>query len=176
MKISVGVGALVLAGIVATAATTPHGYSRAQFGTRYTDTDRDGCNTREELLSAPGPCPPRAVEVTITDPYTGQIVHGRQRIQVDHIVALRWAWDHGAAHWTPQRRVEFANDRDNVVLASGSVNQRKGAQGPARWLPPDAGRWCWYAHRWVGVLAEYRVVLASDDPDARALAGALSTC
>lgn len=162
----------------------PGEYARGQlFGYDYLDADRDGCDTREELLAAPDPCPPKApASVSIVDPYTGETVMGRANIDVEHIVSLHWWWKHGAAQRPKAERVAFANDFgspdgvDNAILASASENSRKGARGPSEWLPPDPTRHCWYADRWQRLLDEYRIVLPPDDPDAVTLANILRAC
>jgi len=45
-------------------------------------------------------------------------------IDIDHVVALSWAWHRGAATWTRGRRVEFANDPVNIVAVEASLNRR----------------------------------------------------
>lgn len=161
----------------------PGEYSRGQlFGYDYIDADHDRCNTREEMLAAPGPCPPKATTASIIDPYTGQRVTGRANIEVEHIVSLHWYWEHVGTSRPKSERVEFANDYgspdgvDNVILASASENSRKGDRGPSEYLPPDPGRRCWYAARWQAILVEYHIVLPPGDPDAVALANVLRTC
>ena len=167
----------------AVSTSSSSGYSRAQFGRDYVDVDRDGCDTREELLTAPGPCPPHADNnITITDPYSGETVTGRTRIDVEHIIPLHWIWQHGANRWTMSRRVGFANDYDsadgvnNAILASSHQNRSKGDRGPSGWLPPDRSRWCWYADRWDRLFMEYQVVLPVTDPDAVTLTAIRRTC
>lgn len=55
-----------------------------------------------------------------------------------HVVALSRAWDAGAANWTPQQRVNFANDTDvNLLASQGKANQSKSDQGLDTWLPPQ---------------------------------------
>jgi hypothetical protein len=162
----------------------PGAYDRAQlFGYDYADVDHDGCDTREELLAAPGPCPPKApANVSIVDPYTGRRVVGRTNIDVEHIVPLHWWWRHGAAERTKDERVRFANDYnspdgvDNAILVSSAQNRAKGDRGPSEWMPPDRSRRCWYVTRWQAVLTKYHIALAPADPDAVALANTLHTC
>jgi hypothetical protein len=162
-----------------------HGeYHRGKlFGYDYTDADRDGCDTREEMLAAPGPCPPAAAtRVSIVDPYTGQTVTGRTNIDVEHIIPTGWWFRHGAAERSREERLRFANDYgspdgvDNVILVSASENRRKGDRGPSEYLPPDPKVHCWYATRWRDLLVEYRIVLPPTDPDAVALERILRTC
>jgi hypothetical protein len=177
--------ATIVAGAVAAALTVAAGflpladqggYSRDKFGAKWADEDHDGCNTREELLARPGPCPPRVLDVTITDPYTGHTVTGRSNVDVDEIVPRAWMWRHGADKWTPRQRQSFANDPTNLVLTSVHENRSKGERGPADYLPPDVSARCWYEQRWEAVLVEYRITLPTTDRDQRTLAQIASYC
>jgi hypothetical protein len=162
------------------AGLIPHidygGYSRDKFGASWADEDRDGCNTREELLALPGPCPPRVLDVTITDPYTGTEVTGRSNIDVDEIVPRAWIWRHGANSWTPTQRQQFANDPQNLVLVSKHTNRSKGARGPADYLPPNLNARCWYEQKWMNVLVAYRITLPETDRDSRTLSQMAGYC
>ena len=45
---------------------------------------------------------------------------------IDHIVSLRNAWECGAATWTPERRLAFANDTGNLWPLQRELNEAKG--------------------------------------------------
>lgn len=167
--VSATVAALALLG--GAAAADPR-YDRASW----IDADHDGCNTREEMLAAPGPCPPRVGDLTITDPYTALPVHGRGHIQVDHIVPQHWWYDHVAKYWTKGQFRDWANDDTNLILTSDVENERKGERGPSTWLPPLPSAKCWYLMRWQIVLTKYNVVLPDSDPDKRAIDEGIRNC
>lgn len=75
-------------------------------------------------------------------PYTGKTFTASKPLEIDHIVPLAWAWDHGADEWTNQRRRAFALDTRNLPPADAGLNRSKGSDGPLYWLPPNAGYWC----------------------------------
>jgi hypothetical protein len=95
-------------------------------------------------------------------------------VQIDHVVALGWAWQHGAEHWTDEQRTAFANDPRNLVAASEATNQQKSDSGPSEWLPPVAELRCDYVEDFVGVLAAWG--LGINATDKAAAEGVLESC
>lgn len=144
-------------------------YDRAAFGKAWADVDGNGCDTRNDILQrdlvavdvAADGC--RVLEgVLEADPYTGAtatFVRGRttsRAVQIDHVYALRDAWDDGAAGWSAERRLAFANDPRNLVASSGSVNASKSDHGPVEWAPRVAeARRCSYVSTYLLVAVEY---------------------
>ena len=138
------------------------GYTRAAFGDGWADLDRDGCNTREEVLARDAVIatfgPNGCIDiVSITDPYTGLDVHGRTNIDVDHVVSLADAWRSGANGWTDAQRRRFANDESNLLPTADEVNSAKSDRGPDRWRPPSQAGWCGYAGTYARVKNTYRL-------------------
>ncbi len=160
-------------------------YEREQFGTAWADVDRNGCDTRNDVLrrdltattiDADG-C--TVLTGVLADPYTGRrIVFARGKgsalVQIDHVVALAAAWSSGAASWDRRTREAFANDPANLLAVDGPANQDKGASDAAAWLPPDPGFACVYALRQIRVKAAYGLSVADDER--AALDDALDTC
>lgn len=158
------------------------GYSRDQFGQRWADIDRNGCDQRNDALRAgassvttkPGTHDCVVLTATIHDPYSGAeiaFVKGESTVDIDHVVPLNRAWDQGAAQWTPERRETFANTPSELVAVDSSANRSKGDRGPEEWLPADG---CGYAQRWIGVKAEFDLSVTAQEKSA--LEGALVTC
>ena len=94
-----------------------------------------------------------------SDPYTGRIETDAGDLDVDHIVPLAWAWDHGADQWSRVRRERFANDPINLVPTDRGVNRSKGADGPDEWLPPDATGHCGYVLRFLRIARSYELTI-----------------
>lgn len=94
---------------------------------------------------------------------------------IDHVVALKEAWESGAWSWTTSRRQAFANDVASPQLwaVSASVNSSKGAKDPAEWIPPHSPARCDYAKAWINV--KYRYGLSVDAAEKNALQSQLST-
>ena len=140
-------------------------YSRDEFGQRWADVDRNGCDTRNDILRRDlrslqmKTSSPNCVVVggILDDPYTGRTIdfHKGQdssdQVQIDHVVALANAWSSGAWQWDAPRRQEFANDPTNLLAVDGNANQDKGASRADQWLPPNARYRCAYVQRQIVV-------------------------
>lgn len=136
----------------------PAGYKRSLFP--HWDTQANGCTTREAVLIAESEVP-AAVDARYctvrsgswVSSYDGKVLTDPRGIDVDHVVALKEAWDSGAHAWTADRRRAFANDLthpDSLVAVSAASNRSKSDKDPAQWLPQRSDQ-CRYALAWVGV-------------------------
>ena len=155
------------------------GYDRALFGPSWADVDRNGCDTRNDVLrrdltayqlqSGTHGCLVRSG--TLRDPYTDRtvdFVRGRttsEAVQIDHVVALSDAWQKGAPQLTPDTRRAFANDSLNLLAVDGPTNQRKSDGDAATWLPPNKPYRCPFAARQIAVKAKYRLWVTRAERD-----------
>lgn len=115
------------------------GYDRAQFGPAWKDIDRNGCDTRNDILrrdlknveSKPGTNNCVILSGTLNDPYTGVEIGFRRGkytsslVQIDHVVALSNAWQTGAQQLSQPQREALANDPDNLLAVDGAANMAK---------------------------------------------------
>lgn len=88
-------------------------------------------------------------------------------VDIDHMVALAEAWDSGARNWTTSRRQAYANDLDDyrsLVGVTDNVNQAKGDQDPATWLPTYDR--CRYLLDWTAVKVRWRLSVDSAEKNA----------
>ncbi|WP_119728466.1 HNH endonuclease family protein [Thermomonospora amylolytica] len=150
------------------------GYDREDFGVRWRDIDRNGCDQRNDVLARDlrevtrrGRCV--VVSGTLHDPYTGRRIafskSDAAEVQIDHLYPLALAWRMGASRWPESRREEFANDHDNLLAVWGVPNGQKGDSGPGEWRPRKEYQ-CTYAIKYVAVAAEYRLPVTRADRDA----------
>src|SRR3954447_19857814 len=86
------------------------GYERDNFGSGWVDTDRNGCDTRNDVLARdlsnetfkPGTRNCVVLTGTLADPYSGRSIAFQRGqgtsddVQIDHVVALSDAWQKGA--------------------------------------------------------------------------------
>lgn len=133
------------------------GYDRERFGPAWLDADRNGCDTRNDILGE------RLRAVTLEsngcvvaagsydDPYTGSTIdywqgHGSP-IDIDHIVSMGNAWATGAFSWPIEKRAAFANDPLNLLPTDAGANRQKGDGDAATWLPANKPYRCEYVSR-----------------------------
>lgn len=86
-------------------------------------------------------------------PYTGQVFTHASDVDIDHVVPLKWAHEHGGDSWDLAKRCEFANDPLNLLAVDDSTNASKGSKGPSDWLPEWRYYRAEYLRRW-GIIVE----------------------
>ncbi|GAB2883743.1 DUF1524 domain-containing protein [Microbulbifer echini] len=144
-------------------------YERDEWLPKWSDVDRDCQDTRHELLIRYSLSP-----VTFTrsngckvdtglwlDPYTGSFYSRASDLDVEHIVPLKWAHDHGGAKWSRKLKRQFAEDIDNLWLVDDGRNQSKGHKGPDQWMPPYAPVGKIYVQRFISIVEKYNLSLSS---------------
>lgn len=105
--VSAGTALAGVARLVVKGRADKTGYTRGQFGQAWFDTDRNGCDTRNDILRRDlvsrqmnNACKV-LVGTLAPDPYTGTSIRfvygGASEVDVDHLVALSDAWQKGAA-------------------------------------------------------------------------------
>ncbi len=175
-----GTGLQLLARL-ATAPEHPSGYVRTLF-VHWIDADRDGCSTRNEVLIAESRTTPRigagcSVGGSWRSAYDGLTTTTASSFDIDHVVALKEAWDSGAWAWTSARRQAYANDLGDsrsLRAVSAASNRAKADKDPAQWLPPLTSFRCTYATEWVVVKVRWR--LSMDSLERAALRRILTAC
>ena len=164
------------------------GYAREEFGPAWADVDRNGCDTRNDILARdlegetfkPGTQNCVVTTGTLKDKYTGTTINfirgntTSSAVQIDHMVALSDAWQKGAQQLSADQRKQLANDPLNLMAADGPTNGAKGDKDAATWLPPNKGFRCEYVVRQAAVKAKYS--LWATQAEHGAMAGILTDC
>lgn len=167
-----------LAALPVKGAAPATGYDRvADFGTAWLDVDRNGCDTRNDVLARDltaitrtGPC--TVSSGTLVSPYTGatvDFVRGNTTstlVQIDHVVALENAWRTGAQQLSQAQREALANDPDNLFAVDRHSNAQKRSGDAATWLPADKAFRCTYVEHQVAVKTTYRLWVVPAERDA----------
>ena len=167
--------------VVAEDKTT--GYKRTAFK-HWIDADKNGCNTRAEVLIAEAIVKPKiGPKCKLTggkwiSSYDGKTITNASQLDVDHMVPLAEAWRSGAWNWTAVQRQAYANDLENsqaLIAVTLSTNRSKGDKDPALWLP-KIGRedLCEYIKNWIDVKWKYS--LSMDVKESNKLQSELVTC
>jgi hypothetical protein len=164
------------------------GYTRAQFGPAWADVDRNGCDTRNDILkrdltaityrAKTRNC---VVETgTLVDRYSGETINfvkgniSSMEVQIDHVVALSNAWQTGAFKLTADQRKALSNDPLNLFAVKGRLNSQKGDGDAATWLPPLKSFRCSYVAQQIAVKAKYSLWVTA--PEKAAMVSILAKC
>jgi hypothetical protein len=164
------------------------GYSRAQFGPAWADVDRNGCDTRNDILkrdltSIVFRAKTRDCVVesgTLIDRYSGETINfvrgniSSMEVQIDHVVALSNAWQTGAFKLSAEQRRVLANDPLNLFAVKGRLNSQKGDGDAATWLPPLKSFRCAYVAQQIAVKAKYSLWVVA--PEKSAMVAILAKC
>ncbi len=107
----------------------------------------------------------RVVFGSWTDPYTGRAFNNvpARTMDVDHVIPVCWAWDHGAYDWTDEKRREFYNDERFMRVVEAGLNRQKGKQGPETFVPMQRGFACEYVHIFLDGVRFYRLQLSDTE-------------
>jgi hypothetical protein len=164
------------------------GYSRDQFGPAWTDVNRNGCDTRNDILKRDLTGIVFKVKTrdcvvesgTLQDRYSGETINfvrgniTSMEVQIDHVVALSNAWQTGAFKLSIAQRTALANDPLNLFAVKGRLNSQKGDGDAATWLPPLKSFRCAYVAQQIAVKAKYALWVTA--PEKSAMLGILAKC
>jgi len=137
------------------------GYNRNLFKL-WIDADKNGCDTRKEVLIAEATVKPKKGKKCVLSggkwlsPYDGKTYTKDASLDVDHVVPLAEAWRSGAWAWTAQQRQDYANDITDpraLVAVTAGVNRSKGDKDLKTWLPMKDK--CSYVISWVAIKIRY---------------------
>ena len=148
------------------------GYNRALFD-HWRDIDGDGCDSRDQVLKRDSISLPQVDPVNCNvvagdwvSPYDGAKWSNPSDIDIDHVVALKEAWDSGAWAWSAAQRKAFANDTSDsrtLLAVTDSVNQSKSDKDPSNWLPPLQSYTCTYLGNWIAVKVRWGLSMDSSE-------------
>jgi hypothetical protein len=164
------------------------GYARSEFGQTWADVDRNGCDTRNDILKRD------LTEVLLKektrncvvlsgiliDRYSGETINfvrgniTSMEVQIDHVVAMSNSWQTGAFKLTLAQRTALANDPMNLFAVKGRLNSQKGDGDAATWLPPLKKFRCAYVAQQIAVKAKYSLWVTA--PEKEAMMRILTTC
>jgi hypothetical protein len=164
------------------------GYSRGAFGQSWADVDRNGCDTRNDILkrdmtSIVYKAKTRNCVVlsgTLIDRYSGETINfvrgnvSSMEVQIDHVVALSNSWQTGAFKLSIAQRTALANDPLNLFAVKGRLNSQKGDGDAATWVPPMKSFRCAYVAQQIAVKAKYSLWVVA--PEKAAMQAILAQC
>ena len=183
-----GVAVAVLETLPVKGRAPKTGYSRDAFGQRWADVDRNGCDTRNDILKRdmtsivykPKTRNCVVLSGTLIDKYSGESINfvrgevSSMEVQIDHVVALSNSWQTGAFKLSIAQRTALANDPLNLFAVKGRLNSQKGDGDAATWLPPMKSFRCAYVAQQIAVKAKYSLWVVA--PEKAAMLAILSQC
>lgn len=158
----------------------PKGYQRAKF-VHWITRSGQSCTTRQRVLLRDATVKPRQGKNCRlsggewTSRYDNATVTRYGKLDIDHVVALKEAWDSGAWQWNAATRKAYANDlgyTGTLAAVTATSNRSKGDKDPADWLPRKGDR-CRYIKAYVGV--KWRWSLSVDAQEKAAISRVIST-
>lgn len=164
------------------------GYARSAFGQSWADVDRNGCDTRNDILKRDLTAVVFKVKTRdcvvesgiLIDRFSGETINfvrgnvSSMEVQIDHVVALSNAWQTGAFKLSLGQRTALANDPMNLFAVKGRLNSQKGDGDAATWLPPLKSFRCNYVSQQIAVKVKYGLWVTA--PEKAAILSILSKC
>ena len=92
--------------------------------------------------------------------YGGEVV-APEGADIDHIIPLKYAHEHGMADSSKTWKRKFATDTANLLPVCAHDNRSKGSKGPSRFMP--GMNTCLYARKWLTLSAKYKLTLDTAD-------------
>lgn len=109
------------------------------------------------------------------DPYSkNKKMKKTEDVEIDHILSIKAAYGSGGAEWSDSEKEEFANDPDNLIIASIKQFNNKNSQTPKDWLPDRKEAHCDYGKAYIYTASKYQLGITNKDK--KALEKAISTC
>ena len=187
-EVKTGLATAVLETLPVKGRAPKTGFTRAQFGPVWSDVDRNGCDTRNDILRRDLTAITYRENTkncvvqsgTLADRYSGEIINFQKgnvssmEVQIDHVVALSNAWQTGAFKLTLQERTALANDPLNLFAVKGRLNSQKSDGDAATWLPPLKSFRCTYIAQQIAVKSKYSLWVTA--PEKSAMQSILAKC
>ena len=156
------------------------GYTRDEFGPAWADTDRNGCDTRNDILARDltdetfkqGTNNCVVMTGVLADKYTGTTItftRGQDTssaVQIEHVVSIGDSWQKGAQQWDDDRKEAFAADPENLLAVDGPANMQKQDSDFATWQPPNKSFRCKYAAIQTHIKAKWGLWVTQAEHDA----------
>ena len=156
------------------------GYNRSLFK-HWIDEDKNGCNTRAEVLIAEAVVKPKkGKKCKLTggkwlSAYDGKTLTNASKLDVDHLVPLAEAWRSGAWAWSSKQRQDYANDLSDsraLIAVTLTTNRSKGDKDISDWVPKIDT--CGYVQNWIAIKVRYS--LTYDAKEAKSLFSYFEVC
>ncbi|MDQ7090117.1 MAG: DUF1524 domain-containing protein [Methylococcales bacterium] len=140
-------------------------YNRDDWGD-WIDENNDCQNTRNEVLATFNEITPNNCTVLTGQwfgPYTQKVFFNASDIDIDHIVPVSYAHNHGGAYWSKELKQQFYNDQENLLAVSKLANTSKGNKPPTEWMPANGNYACQYVDTFLYIVDKYHLNLLNEE-------------
>jgi hypothetical protein len=155
-------------------AKASQGYNRSQWSDGSWERVAGQCTIRNQLLKRYAKSGTLKVGAGCKvksgkwkDLYSGSTITKVSQMEIDHIIPLHYAYEHGGKKWSAAKKRQFGNSAKGYkeglyIPVSKSANASKGDKGPSKYLPVKAYV-CKYVKKWRSIAKEYKIALAAVD-------------
>lgn len=175
VEVADGTTQAVLATLAVKGKAPKTGYKREAFGKAWADVDKNGCDTRNDILNRDltnifkdSGC--KVKTGVLADTYTGTTINfvrgNGNLVDIDHMVALGNVWITGGQQLTDVQRLSIANDPLNLRAVDAGANRQKGDSDAASWLPSNKSVRCDYVAHQIAVKAKYKLWVTESEKQA----------
>ena len=161
----------LLNGLNVSSSPAPVKYKRDDWGSGWSDADRNCMNARHEVLKdesinaaqlSSNRC--KVISGRWYAAFTGTWVTDPSSLDIDHFVPIANAHASGGWAWSSVTKRNYYNDLSDpkhLIAVTASANRSKGSRGPESWKPTDSSYWCVYAHTWATIKTRWELTVSS---------------
>jgi hypothetical protein len=163
----------LLNGLIVSSSPAPVKYDRDDWGSGWSDADRNCMNARHEVLKAESVDSTQlsSNRCTVTGgrwyaAFTGTWITNPSTLDIDHFVPLANAHASGGWAWSSTTKRNYYNDLSDpkhLIAVTASANRSKGSRGPESWKPTDTSYWCAYAHTWATIKTRWELTVTASE-------------
>lgn len=137
----------------------------------WVDLNGDGFDARERCLMESSLTQPNIHQAKVISGVwcckaTAMILKSPRHTDCDHIIAIDEVDKNIGRTWTPDQKIEFANDPVNLLITSKSWNRSKGSGDPFSRMPPNIAFWNEYLNQREIVKEKYNIPIDKAEQDA----------
>jgi len=163
----------LLNGLIVSSSPAPVKYDRDDWGSGWSDADRNCMNARHEVLKdesinaaqlSSNRC--KVISGRWYAAFTGTWVTNPSTLDIDHFVPLANAHASGGWEWSSTTKRNYYSDLSDpkhLIAVTASANRSKGSRGPENWKPTDTSYWCVYAHTWATIKIRWELTVTANE-------------
>lgn len=99
------------------------------------------------------------------DYFFNETLSDTRKIDIDHLIPLKHAYENGGEKWSKKEKEDFANDPENLAITNLKYNRQKGAKDITEWLPINKAYACKYIKQWFYLKNKYKLTINQKEID-----------